>query len=245
MKQRRYKLWRPVAWMSLCVPFLAAADLTWPNRDFSTWTDAEARSFLTASPWAKLTTPSLLPGLSSWQRRDGGNMEAEGGGKSSGIELSDLTGMHPKDRLAEKTDLAHNGIPKKILIRWESASPVRFAEIKAKDEEGPDIDGEDYAIAVYNVPLKGAFYNVDAKTLQTTLKQNTSLKSEGRKDLRPSRVVLRQDGSNIATIVFFFPRAAHFTTEDKELTFVSLIGRLYLAQYFYPPEMSFLGKLEM
>jgi hypothetical protein len=44
--------------------------------------------------------------------------------------------------------------------RWGSATPVRVAEIKAKDkdEDAPDLDGEDYALVVYNVPLKGAMF---------------------------------------------------------------------------------------
>jgi hypothetical protein len=93
--------------------------------------------------------------------------------------------------------------------------------------------------------LKGAFFNVDPRLLESTLKANTFLKEEGRKDLKPSRVVLRQIGSDVATVIFFFKRSAHFTADDKQLTFITLIGRLYLGQYFYPPEMSFLGKLEM
>jgi hypothetical protein len=88
-------------------------------------------------------------------------------------------------------------------------------------------------------------YNVDLKTLPGMLKQNAALKEDGRKDLKPSRVILRQDGSSLATIIFLFPRSAHITADDKRLEFVALIGRLYLAQYFYPPEMLFQGKLEL
>ena len=172
-------------------------------------------------------------------------MTAEGGGKSSGLDLNDLTGIHPKDRAAERTDLDANGIPHKIVVRWESALPVRTAQIKAKDEDAPQLDGEDYAIAIYDVPLKGAMYNVDLKVLANTLKRNAELKEEGKKDLKPSRVVLRQNGSSVATIIFFFPRSARLTADDKRLEFVALVGRLYLAQYFYPPEMLLQGKLEL
>jgi hypothetical protein len=224
---------------------LTASDPAWTSKALPAWTEADAKEFLASSPWVKYIKPTLLPGLSEWQRRDGGNMTAEGGGKSSGLDLNDLTGIHPKDRAADRTDLDANGIPRKIVVRWESALPVRTAQIKAKDEDAPDLDGEDYAIAVYNVPLKGAMYNVDLKVLANTLKRNAELKEEGKKDLQPSRVVVRQNGSSVATIIFFFPRTARLTADDKRLEFVALVGRLYLAQYFYPPEMLLQGKLEL
>jgi hypothetical protein len=58
-------------------------------------------------------------------------------------------------------------------------------------------------------------------------------------------VIIRQNGSSMATIIYFFPRSVRITTDDKRLEFDALIGRLYLAQYFYPPEMLFQGKLEL
>jgi hypothetical protein len=234
-----------VSFCSLSIILLAAADPGWLTKPLAEWSESEAKEFLSASPWVKSIAPALLPGLSEFQRRDGGNMTAEGGGKSSGLDLNDLTGYHTKDREAGRTDLQANGIPRRILVRWESATPVRVAEIKAKEENAPDLDGEDYAIVVYDVPLKGAMYNLDLKTLPATLKRNAALKEEGRKDVKPERVILRQDGSSVASIVFLFSRSARITTDDKRLEFVALVGRLYLAQYFYPPEMLFQGKLEL
>ena len=229
----------------LAAMLLTAADPAWTSKELPAWTEADAKEFLAASPWVKAIKPVLLPGLTEFQRREGGDMRAEGGGKSSGLELSDITGLHPKDRQAGKVDLDANGIPRSILVRWESAMPVRAAEIKAKDEDAPDLDGEDYAISVYDVPLKGAMYNVDLKLLPNTLKRNAELREEGKKDIKPSRVVLRQNGSAIGTIIFFFPRSARITVDHKRLEFIALIGRLYLAQYFYPPDMLFQGKLQL
>jgi hypothetical protein len=224
---------------------LMAADPAWTTKELPAWTEDDAKNFLAESPWVKTIKPALLPGLSEWQRRDGGNMTAEGGGKSSGLDLNDLTGIHPKDRDGARTDLDANGIPHRIIVRWDSAMPVRAAQIKAKNEDAPDLDGEDYAITVYDVPLKGAMYNVDLKVLATALKRNAQIKEEGKKDLKPSRVIIRQNGSSMATIIYFFPRSVRITTDDKRLEFDALFGRLYLAQYFYPPEMLFQGKLEL
>jgi hypothetical protein len=70
-------------------------------------------------------------------------MTAEGGGKGAGVELSDFTGFGTRDRTAEKTSLSANGIPEVITARWESALPICAAEVKAIEEDAPELDGED------------------------------------------------------------------------------------------------------
>jgi hypothetical protein len=52
-------------------------------------------------------------------------------------------------------------------------------------------------------------------------------------------------GNDAAIVVYFFPRSAHLTQEDKRVEFDAQIGRIAVAQYFYPPEMLFQGKLEL
>ncbi len=85
---------KKTALVFLSVTLLFAADPDWVSKDLSAWTEADAKTFLADSPWVRSIKPSLLPGLSEWQRRDGGNMTAEGGGKSSGLDLNDLTGIN-------------------------------------------------------------------------------------------------------------------------------------------------------
>jgi hypothetical protein len=46
-------------------------------------------------------------------------------------------------------------------------------------------------------------------------------------------VLLRQDGSAIATIIYFFlPRSARITFDDQRLLFTALVGRFFPSQYF-------------
>jgi hypothetical protein len=42
--------------------------------------------------------------------------------------------------------------PPKLTLRWESAMPVRTAELKVHDNDAPDVDESHYAIAVYGIP---------------------------------------------------------------------------------------------
>jgi hypothetical protein len=128
-------------------------------------------------------------------------------------------------------------------VRWESAMPVRAAEMKSNDTAAPELEGEDYAIAVYDVPLKLA--RVEMKGLADMLKKCAFLKIEGRKDIKPTRVAVVELGGGIATMVYLFPRSAKLSVEDKRIEFVAQIGRVVLAQYFYPPEMVYNGRLEL
>jgi hypothetical protein len=58
-------------------------------------------------------------------------------------------------------------------------------------------------------------------------------------------VVAVQLGGGMANVIYFFPRSAHITAEDQRLVFEGQVGRILFAQYFYPAEMKFLGKLEL
>jgi len=42
-----------------------------------------------------------------------------------------------------------------------------------------------------------------------------------------------------------FPHSEEITTQDQRITFMAHIGRLSVAQYFYPEQMTIAGKLEL
>jgi hypothetical protein len=129
-----------------------------------------------------------------------------------------------------------------VGVRWESAAPVRAAELKAGETGAPDWEGDYYAIAVYDVP---GITPVVQKSLSGELKQTAFLKRNGKKDLKPVRVDIALSGNKLARVVYWFPRSAGITTDDKRVDFVAQIGRLYVAQFFETGEMQFQGKLEL
>jgi len=219
----------------------------WATRRVAEWSEQDARQILSNSPWSRQATPSLLPILSSYQRREGGDMGAGTGGKGGpGLDAANNTGLFGGKSDAEKAKANVIETPQsrlKLQIRWESAMPVRAAEFKANEPDAPTLEGEEYAIAVYNVSLKMAI--LDLKGINEALKKTATLKVEGKSELRPSRVAVIEPGGGIATVVYLFPRTARFSLEDKRIDFVAQIGRVYLAQSFYPAEMLFQGKLEL
>jgi hypothetical protein len=127
-----------------------------------------------------------------------------------------------------------------LPVRWESASPIRGAELKIGDENAPAWDGDYYAIAVYDVPGLE-----DEKTLPVELKKAAFLRREGKKDLKPTRVDLLFDENKGATVVFLFPRTEEITKEDRQIWFVTQIGQLFLEQLFDAGEMQYHGKIEL
>ena len=130
-----------------------------------------------------------------------------------------------------------------LPIRWESAFPIRTAELKAHEVGAPDWEGDAYVLAVYDVPdIK---FTGGQKTQAGELKQAAFLKREGKKDLKPSSVQLLQEPNGLAVVVYVFPRTEEISTADERVEFVAQINRLSLAQYFYPAEMELEGKLQL
>jgi hypothetical protein len=130
-----------------------------------------------------------------------------------------------------------------LTILWESAFPVRAAELKAHEFGAPDWEGDAYVIAVYDVPDLRIGGN--EKALNGDFKRGAYLKREGKKDLKPSSVQLMQQPNGLATVVYVFSRSEEISVIDQRVEFVAQIERLSLAQYFYPAQMQIEGKLHL
>jgi hypothetical protein len=221
------------------VMLLMAAAPPWKSKQMEQWSEQDAKLILTNSPWVQKMTPALMPPLNEDQRRQGGQM---GGGDGIGMvpfTPSTLIGIGQSPAAGKRgrrpTQVAT------IEIRWESARAVRTAEVKAHEQDPPALDERTYAIAIYDVP--GVDINQTALPFQ--LKKDAFLKCEGKKDLRASQVDLLPQEGGLSTIVYRFPRSEEFTTADERITFLALLGRLSVAQYFYTAEMTIQGKLEL
>lgn len=216
---------------------LTAGSPAWQIKPFAQWDENDARQVLRNSPWVKRATASLLFQPSKDQLRAGGKM---GGGKSVGlssVELNSLIGgsSHHSNSTTKK--------PSYLVLRWESASPVRTAESKLLDPNAPEWDGEYYAIAVYGVPIDAS--RIDEAGQSADLKKLGVLKREGEKGMTAAKVEITASGAGLATVLYLFPRTRPITAEDKRIEFAAQLGPIYVAQYFYPQDMEFGGKLEL
>ena len=246
--------------LPVSLALLAAGDQTWKDKQIAEWTEDDARQVLSDSPWAKPVTPTVsrsrpegerraggmgrgggigiggiglgIPGLGGMGRRGGMGGPRTGGGYPGGGQPGD-TGNGRAERNME---------PPALTLRWESALPVRTAELKVRETSSPTVDESHYAIAVYGVPRRGA--NGDSKTLEGELKKEAALRRDGKKDLKPSsvEVLQREEGT---VVVYLFPRAKEITRQDKRVQFDARIGWFQLTQSFYLDDMTYRGKLEL
>jgi hypothetical protein len=216
---------------------LIAAAPSWQSKPSAQWDENDAKQVLRNSPWVRRASVSLLYQPNESQLRSGGKM---GGGKGVGLERLELTNLvggsqHHSNSTVKK--------PGSLVLRWESASPVRQAESKLEDADAPEWDGNYYAVAVHGVPVDAS--RLEEAGQSADLKKLGVLKREGMKDVTAAKVVITSSGEGMATILYLFPRTSAITGEEKRIEFAAQLGRIYVAQYFYPKEMQFQGKLEL
>ncbi len=204
-----------------------AADLAWKNKRAADWTDSETKQVLTDSPWAAMVTPSIKP---ETQRQAGNH----------GVGISGVPGVGRRRVEQPQGTNSSSEEARPFNMRWESALPVREAELKARETTAPDVDETHYAIAVYGIPTRFAKVLGDGDHL----KGQSALKRENQKDLKPSsvQVIQRDDG---LVVVFLFPRTKEITVKDSRVEFDAQIGPYQFAQSFHVDEMIYQGKMEL
>ena len=233
---RKWRVW--LAPVALSVTVLAA-DGVWKDKQVADWSVDDAQALLTSSPWVKSVTPAINRQSNNGQRRGSFGMGIPGMGGGMGRRGGMGGGGYPRNG---GDDSSTYGEPPTLKLRWESAMPVREAELKAKDNDAPTLDQDHYAIAVYGVPAR--MLGGDSQHIEDQLKKKAAIKRDGKKDLKPSSVeVLQRDDGPV--IVYLFPRSKEISREDRRLEFDAEAGRLQFTESFYTDEMTFQGKLEL
>jgi hypothetical protein len=244
----RSNILRMGSMLSVVAAVISAADPAWISKPGAQWTPEDAKQVLTASPWAKITNAGIARRQSEEQLREGGQM-----GQPHGVGF-DGVGSKPPLRAGIPTHATDLVIPESseqrsrpneslpLLLRWESALPVRVAELKGGDADPPTLEGDGYRLAVYRIP--GPYFKGDPKQLGEPLKNLAALRREGKKDVKPTRVEVFQLNDGLA-VVYLFPLSAEISKRDGVVEFVAQIGRIIVAQSFPLDEMNFLGKLEL
>jgi hypothetical protein len=225
---------------------LIAADRAWKTKPIAQWTEEDAKQVLTSSPWVREIRAGIARRLTEDQLREGGQLGQPHGVGYDGVDPNGsgptvspniLTGPGGDDRSARSRPQALT-----VRLRWESALPVRAAEVKAHEVEPPTLEGDGYRIAVYGIP--GVQFKQDPKQLGEPLKKTAVLKREGKKDVKPISVEVFQRESGLVA-VYLFPLSAEITKKDGQVRFEAEIGRIIVAYTFDLREMEFFGNLEL
>jgi hypothetical protein len=221
---------------------LTAADASWKTKPAQEWTPEDAHAVLTDSPWAKPSIAGLIPPLNEDQRRESGNM-----GQPHGVGYDGVEDKHTRPGLSLADILLKPYTPHPpeylpVLVRWETALPVRAAERKAREPGPPAVEGDGYRIAVYGIP--GGNFGGTPKSLGDPLKHLAALRRGGKPDVKPTRVEVFQQPEGLV-IVYLFPVKAELTRKDTFVEFDAQVGRVAIRQTFDITEMLFLGTLEL
>ena len=242
--------WRAVVF-TLSALSITAADQAWKGKQFPEWTEDDAKEVMTDSPWAKTVTPTLAKTPEQNNQPQSGGKGRRGGMGVGGIGI----GLPGVNRIGQggnqggsRSDKTNSGpapssaqIPQ-LTLRWESALPMREAELKARDAGAPTLDEDHYAIAVFGIPRSNVVD--DSKKTAEALKKQAFLKLEGKRDLKPSSVeiLLREDG---LVVVYLFPKSDEITWRDHRIDFTAQVAKLKFLQSFSTDDMVFHGKLEL
>lgn len=220
---------------------LIAADApepSWKNKAIPQWSDEESKQVLVDSPWVKFSEPMWLRDLAVGERRDSGDWQATEG---HGVGPEALLGLMGGSRRADEAIARAHAKPKPgmVMIRWESAPPVRLSEQRVGEKNVPAIDADHYAIVIYDIPTPKK-YNQEAE-----LKDIAYIQRAKQKHIKPSRVVIDRHEDGTATITYLFPRSVEISKRDINVTFAAQVGRLFVSLYFYPGDMQVRDELEL
>jgi hypothetical protein len=237
---------RPLCVLVASALLCGAADEPWKTKQVPDWTVDDAKLVLSDSPWAcTVSTTVAKPGNRKRGQGPGGiSIGIPGiggmGGPRGGYPAGGRGG--PVGRPPAQPDENPADDAPSVRLRWESALPIRQAELKAREANAPDVDQNSYVIAVYAVPTR--YLSGDPKGLAAQLKKEAAIRRDGQKDLKPTSVEImeRDDGP---VVLYLFPRKAEIKRGDRRLEFVAQIGRLQFSKAFYVEDMTYQGKLEL
>ncbi len=243
-----------------------AASQPWKGKDPKQWNQQEAEIILTASPWAQgadATFPDTreappqsvysLPGPA--QAGMASPAGATDGKWDGGVSRNTGAGLLPT---------------LSVLVRWDSALPIRQALLRSKDL-GMKLLPEDVASAAKepdfyvlsvlgllpakqyqrtgNLPSKstsdphdGTRAPLSTEQVLEGLMQNTRLAIRKGKVLHPENVTVDAD---TGVVHVFFPRTSPITKADKEVLFTTRFGSLNVEKRFRLSELMYQGHLEL
>jgi hypothetical protein len=231
---------------------LWAADF-WESKPFTDWSDKELRRMMTNSPWARQTntvmtnarpSPPLADSqVSGFPGADGSLIRDANLGRVGGTGAGPA--ITPPDAPFEQ------GLP--VMIRWQTALPLRQAQMRAKyGKEAAtapgakkilDQDPARYVISVTGIP--GALVTLGGtENAKHSIQDQTTLTARGKPALHPDAVEFVSGGDNVE-VLLGFPKTSPFTPADQEIDLVSHIGTADVKYRFRLKDMVVHGKLEL
>jgi hypothetical protein len=226
--------------LTLCVGTVSlwAADF-WAAKPFTDWTDKEAQKMVQNSPWAKEYSVAMPGGAG------GADPSGKGGGGRSKGGGGDQMSQDASGGVA-------SGASVTLYIRWQSATPIKQANVrlKYKGEAATSAEAKailDTAEPAYIVIVEGlnrGMVRGAADDVKKELMAQTELLIKGREPIKPVDFRIAGEGMRV-NAVFAFPKTVPITLDEKEVEFDCKVGTIVVKQKFPLKAMVFKDKLEL
>jgi hypothetical protein len=239
----------------------------WLKKPFTEWSDKDAAKILKNSPWTHELSLSLSSG--SPMASGGGGRGSRGNGQ--GMEVpnaaGDVTGNSGMGNSGTGGggggrggrgggeyggESGSGGASIMLRVCWQSAVPVRQATVLAKlgrekldsDEAKKFLAQESPVYVIEVLDLPPAMARFPQERLNEIAKTTTSLRIKD-KDPIPASGAQSAPREKAVDLYFLFPKTSPITLEDKEVEFVSTLGRFEIKKKFKLKDMVIGDKLAL
>ena len=264
--------WAAITSRDILVLAFARGDF-WNEKEASQWSEEERSRILTNSPWTRRASVSAdLGGGSMGSGSDGGSAPMGGGGMGGGgMGGGGMGGMGEGGMGGGRGGMGGGGMgggsgrggrggsrittaaPKwNVLVRWESAEPVRRAgRVKTATEPDFYLIGVTGLKALDSSGRRATTLGDEPPRDETNvadrmerLQQVTKLEVKDQSPLHPMKVERSEDPEE--GVLFRFERAElPITPASKEITFVMDLGHMVIRAKFSTREMVYHDRLSL
>ena len=216
------------------------------GKDPAQWTESDVQTVLTASPWAQSVSAVMADPRDETERTPAplpGPAQAGMAGQTNPTGNSGRwDGSIGRNRMGRLPSLP-------VLVRWDSAAPVREALRRASNAQDTQESG-DYVITISGLIPAGRPQSSgrtetasrNPEGIVAAFLSASRLEPRGAPAIRPKNVKL---DSETGTVHVFFARSASLEQSAKEVTFATRFGGFSVRAKFRMKDMKFQGKVTL
>ncbi len=250
---------------------LGAPDTSWQRKEYREWTDKDAQSLMTDSPWVKqvpypagdrpamtivepgangAAPPSASLGNAS-SSTTGTNMTVAGNPGSAGPADPNATHNIPNTPTPSGVPPSAGAptVHPPVSVIWASATPVRLAVLKIRSGPNTPTDGEVQNAGKprdhYVIAVSGLPAPRDADVVPTELAKNASLRIKGKPPELASDSNYRKIGNADVYFFRFLKTKLPLSATDGEVEFRMRMGQIEIKRRFDLKAMQYSGQLAL
>jgi hypothetical protein len=249
---------------------VAATNPAWQDKDFKDWTQKDAQTLLTESPWAKAVPMPAIgrPGVvviepganvasppaaslgNASNTTTGANLSTPAIGGSNGP--ADQNGTHNLPTTPAPSAVSANtpapAPPAALTVIWASATPIRLAVLKLRSgENAPDDEQIAHATAArpnYVLAVVG-LPAPDGDSDPHALAQEAYIQAGANAPVRAIDSDYRRIGNSDVYFFRFARAASPITLSDGSVEFKMRMGKIAVKKKFDLAQMQYKGQLAL